>query len=161
MLKKQFILNSLIIFLIFFLDRISKIYILNLSENQGTIDITINPFLNIILVWNSGIGFGFLQFDENIIYNLITVLIVIVNIIIIYLIFNSEKLHKILFSMILGGSLGNLYDRIYYNSVPDFIDLNYNGYHWFVFNVADIFISLGIICLIFAELLNYKKINEK
>ncbi len=116
--------------------------------------------MNIILVWNSGIGFGLLQFDENIIYNLITVLIVIVNIIIIYLIFNSEKLHKILFSMILGGSLGNLYDRIYYNSVPDFIDLNYNGYHWFVFNVADIFISLGIIALIFLELFIKTK-NEK
>ena len=160
MIKKRFILNFLIIFFIFFLDRISKIYILNLAEDQGIIDITINPFLNIILVWNSGIGFGLLQFDENIIYNLITVLIVIVNIIIIYLIFNSEKLHKILFSMILGGSLGNLYDRIYYNSVPDFIDLNYNGYHWFVFNVADIFISLGIIALIFLELFIKTK-NEK
>ena len=127
MVKKQFILNFIIIFFIFFLDRITKNYILNLAENQGIIDITINPFLNIILVWNSGIGFGLLQFDENIIYNLITVLIVIVNIIIIYLIFNSEKLHKILFSMILGGSLGNLYDRLYYSAVPDFIDLNYNG----------------------------------
>ena len=160
MIKKQFILNLIIIFFVFFLDRISKIYILNLAENQEIIDITINPFLNLILVWNSGIGFGLLQFDENIIYNLITVLIVIVNIIIIYLIFNSEKLHKILFSMILGGSLGNLYDRIYYNSVPDFIDLNYNGYHWFVFNVADIFISLGIIALIFLELFIKTK-NEK
>ena len=160
MIKKQFILNFLIIFFIFFLDRITKNYILNLAEDQGIIDITINPLLNIILVWNSGIGFGLLQFDENIIYNLITVLIVIVNIIIIYLIFNSEKLHKILFSMILGGSLGNLYDRIYYNSVPDFIDLNYNGYHWFVFNVADIFISLGIIVLIFLELFIKTK-NEK
>ncbi len=160
MVKKQFILNFIIIFFIFFLDRITKNYILNLAEDQGIIDITINPFLNIILVWNSGIGFGLLQFDENIIYNLITVLIVIINIIIIYLIFNSEKLHKILFSMILGGSLGNLYDRIYYNSVPDFIDLNYNGYHWFVFNVADIFISLGIIALIFLELFIKTK-NEK
>ena len=161
MIKKQFILNFLIIFFIFFLDRISKIYILNIAENQGIVDITLNPFLNIILVWNSGIGFGLLQFDENIIYNLITVLIVIVNIIIIYLIFNSEKLHKILFSMILGGSLGNLYDRIYYNSVPDFIDLNYNGYHWFVFNVADIFISLGIACLIFAEVFFNKGSNDE
>ena len=160
MVKKQFILNFIIIFFIFFLDRITKNYILNIAEDQGIIDITINPFLNIILVWNSGIGFGLLQFDENIIYNLITALIVIVNIIIIYLIFNSEKLHKILFSMILGGSLGNLYDRIYYNSVPDFIDLNYNGYHWFVFNVADIFISLGIIALIFLELFIKTK-NEK
>ena len=159
MIKKQLILNFIIIFFIFFLDRISKIYILNLFENQGTIDITINPFLNIILVWNSGIGFGLFQFDETIAYNLITILILIINLIIIYLFFISDNFHKLLFSMILGGSLGNLYDRVYYSAVPDFIDLNYNGYHWFVFNVADIFITIGIFTLIFIEI--FKKKNEK
>ena len=159
MIKKQFILNFIIIFFIFFLDRISKIYILNLAENQGTIDITINPFLNIILVWNSGIGFGLFQFDERFAYNLITILILIINFVIIYLLLNAEKFHKILFAMILGGSFGNLYDRIYYSAVPDFIDLNYNGYHWFVFNVADIFISIGIFALIFHEVFGKK--NEK
>ena len=96
MIKKQFILNFLIIFFIFFLDRISKIYILNIAENQGIVDITLNPFLNIILVWNSGIGFGLLQFDESIIYNIITILILIINFIIIYLLFNSDNLQKIL-----------------------------------------------------------------
>ena len=160
MIKKQFILNFIIIFFIFFLDRISKIYILNLAENQEIIDITINPFLNIILVWNSGIGFGLLQFEESIIYNLITILILIINFVIIYLLFHSDNLQKILFSMILGGSFGNFYDRIYYSAVPDFIDLNYNGYHWFVFNVADIFISIGILGLIFIELFRKNK-NEK
>ena len=160
MLNKKYILNFLIIFFIFFLDRISKIYILNLAENEGVVDITVNSFLNIILVWNSGIGFGLLQFDGNLIYNLITLLIVIVNFIIIYLIFNSTRLHQMLFSMILGGSLGNLYDRVSYSAVPDFIDLNYSGYHWFVFNVADIFISIGIFTLIFLELF-IKKNNEK
>ena len=159
MIKKQFILNFIIIFFIFFLDRISKIYILNLAENQGTIDITINPFLNIILVWNSGIGFGLFQFDERFAYNLITILILIINFVIVYLLLNAEKFHKILFAMILGGSFGNLYDRIYYSAVPDFIDLNYNGYHWFVFNVADIFISIGIFALIFHEV--FRKKNEK
>ena len=159
MIKKQFILNFIIIFFIFFLDRISKIYILTLAENQGTIDITIDPFLNIILVWNSGIGFGLFQFDERFAYNLITILILIINFVIIYLLLNSKKFHKILFAMILGGSFGNLYDRIYYSAVPDFIDLNYNGYHWFVFNVADIFISIGIFALIFHEVFGKK--NEK
>jgi len=115
--------------------------------------------LNIILVWNSGIGFGLLQFDERIAYNIITILIVIINFVIIYLLINSDSLRKILFSMILGGSFGNLYDRIYYSAVPDFIDLNYNGYHWFVFNVADIFISIGIFALIFFEIFGKK--NEK
>jgi len=159
MIKKQFILNFLIIFFIFFLDRTSKIYILNIAESQGIVDITLNPFLNIILVWNSGIGFGLLQFDERIAYNIITILIVIINFVIIYLLINSDSLRKILFSMILGGSFGNLYDRIYYSAVPDFIDLNYNGYHWFVFNVADIFISIGIFALIFFEIFGKK--NEK
>ena len=159
MVKKQFILNFIIIFFIFFLDRITKNYILNLAEDQGIIDITINPFLNIILVWNSGIGFGLFQFDETIAYNLITILILIINLIIIYLLFISDNFHKIIFSMILGGSLGNLYDRVYYSAVPDFIDLNYNGYHWFVFNVADIFITIGIFTLIFIEI--FKKKNEK
>ena len=159
MVKKQFILNFIIIFFIFFLDRITKNYILNLAEDQGIIDITINPFLNIILVWNSGIGFGLLQFEKSIIYNSITILILIINFVIIYLLFHSDNLQKILFSMILGGSFGNFYDRIYYSAVPDFIDLNYNGYHWFVFNVADIFISIGIFALIFHEV--FRKKNEK
>ena len=159
MLKKQFILNSLIIFLIFFLDRLSKFYILNIAENEGTVNITINSFLNVILVWNAGIGFGLLQFDQTFVYNLITILIFLINLLIIYLLFNAEKLHKIFFAMILGGSLGNLYDRVYYSAVPDFIDLNYNGYHWFVFNVADIFITIGILALILFEI--FKKKNDK
>ena len=159
MIKKQLIFNFLLILFIFFLDRISKIYILNLAENLNKLDIKINSFLNIILVWNAGIGFGLFQFDENFIYNLVTILIILVNLIIILLLFKSEKFHQILFAMILGGSLGNLYDRIYYLAVPDFIDLNYNGYHWFVFNVADIFITIGIFTLIFTEI--FIKKNEK
>ena len=115
--------------------------------------------MNIILVWNSGIGFGLFQFDKATAYNLITIIILLVNLIIIYLLFKSENLHKIFFSMILGGSFGNLFDRFYYSAVPDFIDLNYNGYHWFVFNVADIFISIGIITLIILEM--FIKKNEK
>ncbi len=159
MIKKKFILNFLIIFLIFFLDRISKLYILNIAETVDNVDITINSFLNIILVWNSGIGFGLFQMDQASIYNFITILIIFVNLIIIYLLFKAEGFHKILFSLILGGSFGNLYDRLYYSAVPDFIDLNYNGYHWFVFNVADIFITIGIFALILTELL--KKKDEK
>tara|TARA_Y100000590_G_scaffold259071_1_gene290751 strand:+ start:157 stop:636 length:480 start_codon:yes stop_codon:yes gene_type:complete len=159
MIKKQFILNFLIIFFIFFLDRLTKFYILNIAENEGVVDITINSFLNVILVWNAGIGFGLFQLNQAFAYNIVTILIFLINLIIIYLLFYSEKLHKIFFSMILGGSLGNFYDRVIYSAVPDFIDLNYNGYHWFVFNVADIFISIGIISLIFFEI--FKKKNEK
>ena len=159
MKKKQIILNLIIFFLIFFLDRISKLYILNIAETEGNVDIVVNSFLNIILVWNSGIAFGLFQVDKALIYNFITILIIIVNLIIIYLLYRASNFHKILFSMILGGSFGNLYDRIYFAAVPDFIDLNYKGYHWFVFNVADIFITIGIITLIFFEILQIK--NEK
>ncbi len=157
---KKIFANLLIVTLIFLIDRFTKIYIINLSDNFSDLNISITNFLNIILVWNSGIGFGLFQFDERIAYNTITVLVVIINLVLIYLLIYADSLRKILFSMILGGSFGNLYDRIYYSAVPDFIDLNYNGYHWFVFNVADIFISLGIISLIFLELFIKTK-NEK
>ena len=158
MIKQKIIFNLLIISLLFFLDRASKVYILNVAESIGIVDITLSPFLNIILVWNTGIGFGLFQLDQAFAYNLITILIVIINVVIIYLLIYADKLNKFFFSMILGGSIGNLYDRIYYSAVPDFIDLNYNGYHWFVFNVADIFISVGIFALIFVEV--FKKKNE-
>ena len=102
-------------------------------------------------------GFGLLSFDQSKIYNLITILIIIINLIIIYLAIMTKNIRVYFFLLILGGSLGNLFDRLYYSAVPDFIDINYRGYHWFVFNVADIFITLGIICLIIAELLNYKQ----
>ena len=167
MLKKQFskkvFIYLLIISFAFFLDRISKIYILNLAESSGAVNIPLTSFLNFILVWNTGIGFGLFSFDGSTMYNLITILIVIVNLIIIYLMLISDDIRGYLFSIILGGSLGNLFDRLYYSAVPDFIDFNYNNYHWFVFNVADIFISVGIMCLIFVELFFNKSniSNEK
>ena len=154
--KKTFIYFGIILF-IFLADRISKIYILSVLEDLGFVDININSYINLILVWNSGIGFGLLSFDQSSIYNVITILIIFVNLLIVYLIIKSKDKTAYFFLIILGGSLGNLFDRIYYSAVPDFIDISYKGYHWFVFNIADMFISLGIICLIFAELLNYKK----
>jgi len=159
MIKSKYLIHISIILIIFIIDRLSKIYVINLSENLMDLNIPVTSFLNIILVWNSGIGFGLFQIDKSFVYNFITIFILIINLIIIYLIFTADKLQKILFAMILGGSLGNFYDRVYYSAVPDFIDLNYNGYHWFVFNVADIFISLGILLLIFFEL--FIKRNEK
>tara|TARA_B100002051_G_C16685747_1_gene612495 strand:- start:826 stop:1314 length:489 start_codon:yes stop_codon:yes gene_type:complete len=155
-LKKTFIYFGIILF-IFLADRFSKLYILSVLENLGTVDININSYINLILVWNTGIGFGLLSFEQSEIYNLMTTLIIFVNLFIVYLITKSKDNSVYYFLIILGGSLGNLFDRIYYSAVPDFIDISYKGYHWFIFNVADIFISLGIFCLIFAELLNYKK----
>ncbi len=154
---KKVIIGIILLVLIFFLDRITKILILNIVEETGKLDIYVNSFLNLYLVWNKGIGFGLLSFDQKSTYNVISLLILLINLIIIYLIYNEKSIKTYFLLVILGGSFGNLFDRIYYNAVPDFIDLNYKGYHWFIFNVADIFITLGILCLIFSELLNYKK----
>ena len=160
-------LNKLFIGLIFLvvcfsLDRFSKIYILNILNNEGQVDFYINQYLNIYLVWNTGIGFGLFSSENNIFYNLLTVIIVIINIVILYFAFIETKIKSFFLMVILGGSLGNLFDRLYYRAVPDFIDLNYAGYHWFIFNVADILITLGIICLILSEFIFYKqKNNEK
>ena len=162
-LSKKFFFYFLIVLFIFALDRISKIYVINIAETYGQVDIYINKFLNIILVWNSGIGFGLLSFEKQFLYNFITLIIILVNFVILYLGIKSNNFKGFLFFIILGGSLGNLFDRLYYSAVPDFIDINYNGFHWFIFNVADIFISVGILCLIFVELLFNKKenLNEK
>ena len=158
---KKIIIYFSILVTIFFLDRVSKLYILNIFEKENVVDIYVNNFLNIILVWNSGIGFGLLSFDKSIIYNFVTILIVLINIVILYLALKSNNLKGYLFIIILGGSLGNLFDRIYYSAVPDFIDLNYNNFHWFVFNVADIFITVGIMCLILVELFfNKHELND-
>ena len=162
-LDKKIIYYFLISLSIFALDRISKIYVINIAETYGQVDVYINKFLKIILVWNSGIGFGLLSFEKQFLYNLTTLIIILVNFVILYLGIKSNNFKGFLFFIILGGSLGNLFDRLYYSAVPDFIDINYNGFHWFIFNVADIFISVGIICLIFVELFFNKKekLNEK
>ncbi|MDC0215791.1 signal peptidase II [Candidatus Pelagibacter sp.] len=153
--KNLFIILFFII--IFSIDRISKIYILNLFEVDQLYNIYINSFLNINLIWNTGIGFGLFSSDTNLIYNSFTLLIILINIIIIIMIFKSTNYYSFLLIMILGGSMGNLFDRIYYKAVPDFIDLHYNDFHWFVFNIADIFITIGVVCLILVELILDKK----
>ena len=158
--RKIFIYIALVLF-VFALDRISKSIILNILDDAGKVDIYVNSFFSLFLVWNKGIGFGLFSFDKSSIYNGISLVILVINLIIIYLIYKENTPKTYFFAIILGGSFGNLFDRYYYSAVPDFIDLNYNGYHWFIFNVADIFITLGIICLILAEFLNYKKQNDK
>ena len=124
---KKIIIYFGIVLIIFLLDRFSKLYILSVLEDLGEVDIYINSYINFILVWNSGIGFGLLSFDDSIIYNTITILIILINLIIVYLIINSKDIRSYFFLIILGGSLGNLFDRIYYSAVLDFIDISYNS----------------------------------
>tara|TARA_B100000989_G_scaffold283876_1_gene250142 strand:- start:267 stop:764 length:498 start_codon:yes stop_codon:yes gene_type:complete len=157
----KLLVGFLFLVICFAIDRFSKIYILNILNNEGQVDFYINQYLNIYLVWNTGIGFGLFSSENRLFYNLFTSIIVIINFVILYFAFIETKIKSFFLMIILGGSLGNLFDRVYYRAVPDFIDLNYSGYHWFIFNVADIFITIGIICLILCEFIFYKKKNEK
>jgi signal peptidase II len=143
--KKENIYVILVILLIFFLDRYAKIKIIN---NFSDDIYYINNFINLNLIWNSGIGFGLLNFDSSLIYNLISFLIGSVIIFLFYYSITLKKTEKLIFSIIIGGALGNFYDRLSYNGVPDFIDLHYGNFHWFTFNVADIFISIAILAFI-------------
>ena len=149
--------KALIILITFLMDRLSKMYIINLQNTGLEVDIYISPFLNLFLVWNTGIGFGLISLESNIYYHLLTGLILIVNIILIYFLTKTSRLYAFLLALVIGGSLGNLFDRLYYYAVPDFIDFHLGNYHWFVFNVADIFITLGIIGIIFMELFKKEK----
>ena len=143
----------LIILIALLLDRLTKFYLINLQSGGIDIDFYVFSFLNFYLVWNTGIGFGLASTEANVIYHIITVVIVVVNFGLIYFLLKAKGIYIYLISIIIGGSLGNLFDRIYYYAVPDFIDIHLGNFHWFIFNVADIFITIGIIGLIFAELL--------
>jgi len=150
----------IIILSIFFFDRTTKIYLINLQTNGTDVDFYIYPFLNFYLVWNTGIGFGLISMETNIYYHILTSIILIINIGLIFFLIKSKGIYTYLIALIIGGSLGNLFDRIYYYAVPDFIDLHLGNYHWFIFNVADIFISAGIIGLILVELIKKEKISK-
>ena len=157
MLKKR-IFEIFFVFSIFIIDRISKFIIVSLSEPLGELNIYVTSFLNFNLLWNRGIAFGFLSFEKIFYYNLITLIIVLITLVITWTSIKSEGLEKKGFLMIVGGSTGNIFDRLYYSSVIDFIDINVNNFHWFIFNVADIFISLGVILLIYLEIFLKKKV---
>ena len=157
-MNKKKIYLFIFVLVLFTIDRVSKILILKNFLNNSSSEIYINSFLNFSLVWNSGIGFGILQLEANIFYLLISIIITAINLILIYWMFTSSNyLESIFISIILGGALGNLFDRYYYSSVPDFIDLHYESFHWFTFNIADIFITIGIVGLIIIDLFKIKK----
>ena len=159
--KKLVLMKKIIIILtIFFFDRLTKLYLINLQASGTDIDFYIFPFLNFYLIWNTGIGFGLASMEANIYYHILTTIIVFVNLGLIYFLLKSKGIYVYLLATIIGGSLGNLFDRIYYYAVPDFIDLHLGNYHWFIFNVADIFITVGIIGLILTELLRKEKISK-
>ena len=158
---KNFSLNFIILSSIFLIDRISKIYILKLAEIESSVDIYITSYLNLFLIWNKGIAFGLLSMNESMIYNIITCMIGLIIIVILFMMWKNNNIQRYFLALIAGGALGNLYDRIVYTAVPDFIDLHFQEFHWFVFNVADIFITVGVFCLILVELFYNDKITNE
>ena len=160
-LNKSFLINISLIFLIFLLDRVSKIYVINLDKKLLGSEIFSSKYLNISLIWNEGIAFGLLSFDQENLYNLLTILIILIIFFIFVMILKSSGLEKLALIMILGGALGNVFDRIFYKAVPDFIDFHVGDFHWFIFNISDIFISIGVIIMVFLEIFkNNKTIDD-
>jgi signal peptidase II len=159
-LKKNIISLGLIL-VIFSVDRISKIYILKFAKLENAVDIYLTSYLNLNLVWNQGIAFGLFSMQKSYLYGLISFLIVLVILAVIVMLIKTDGFKKYLLAMIIGGALGNLFDRMYYSGVPDFIDFHINNFHWFIFNVADIFISIGIFCLIITEIFDKKRTNDE
>tara|TARA_B100000900_G_C20551306_1_gene704841 strand:+ start:20 stop:514 length:495 start_codon:yes stop_codon:yes gene_type:complete len=156
-LRKSFIISSSLVFSIFLLDRLSKLYVIFFDQKIFDNEIFTSKFLNIQLVWNDGIAFGLLSFSQEKSYNLLTIFISLVVIFIFYLVVKTKGLKNYALLMILGGALGNLFDRLYYKAVPDFIDVHFENFHWFIFNVADIFITIGVIFVIFLEIIDNNK----
>ena len=157
-LSKNFYVSFSIVVLIYFLDRLSKIYVIQLDKNNLGSDIFNSAYLNIVLIWNKGIAFGLLSFSESYLYNIISLIIAIIIIVLVIMSLKSQGFKRYSLLMIVGGALGNLHDRIFFNAVPDFIDFHVGNFHWFVFNIADIFISLGVIILIVLEFFGKKKV---
>ena len=161
-LFKKYFLEIIIILVIFFLDRISKLYVIHQDKLNFNSEIYLSKFLNIRLIWNEGIAFGLLSFDEKYLYNLITILIFLVIVYIIFIASKSDDLRKYSLVLVIGGAIGNLFDRLIYNAVPDFIDFHVGNFHWFIFNVSDIFITIGVILMIVIEIIiKPKTINDE
>ena len=160
-LSKNFYISFSIVTLIYFLDRLSKIYIIQLDKNNLGLDIFNSAYLNIVLIWNKGIAFGLLSFNESYLYNIISLIISIIIVVLVVMSLKNKGFKRYSLLMIIGGALGNLHDRIFSNAVPDFIDFHVGNFHWFIFNVADIFISLGVFFMILIELTDNNITDEQ
>ena len=159
-LSKNFYISFSIVALIYFLDRLTKIYVIQLDKNNLGSDIFNSAYLNIVLIWNKGIAFGLFSFDESHLYNILSLIISIIVVILVIMSLKSHGFKRYSLLMIVGGALGNLHDRIFFNAVPDFIDFHVGNFHWFIFNVSDIFITLGVISMIVLELADNKTEKE-
>ncbi len=157
-LNKNFVTNFFIILGIFAFDRITKLYVISENEKSLSAELFESKYLNIFLIWNEGVAFGLLSFNESFGYNLVTIIIAIVIIVLIAMLLNAKKLKRLALLCVIGGAFGNFYDRVVFNAVPDFIDFHFGEFHWFIFNIADIFITVGILLLLIVDIF-FKKQN--
>ena len=158
--NKSFLINLLLASSIFLIDRLSKIYVIYLDKKFLGSEIFSSEFLNITLIWNEGIAFGLFSFDEKYLYNILTLFILIIVLIIFFMLIKSKGFKKYALLMILGGALGNVFDRIFYKAVPDFIDFHIGDFHWFIFNIADVFITLGVFFMILSEFIGNNNVKD-
>ena len=156
-INKIYNLNLIIVLSIFFLDRLSKIYIIKKTEETGSLIVFLSEYLNLQLVWNKGIAFGLFSFNEAYLYNILSLIISIIVTMLVVMSLKSQGFKRYSLLMIIGGAIGNLHDRIFFKAVPDFIDFHINDFHWFIFNVSDIFITFGVIFMIVLEITSNKK----
>ena len=126
--SKTFYINLIITISIFILDRLTKIYVIYLDKINNGSEIFSSKFLNIYLIWNEGIAFGLFSFDKGNLYNFLTLFIMIIIFVILYMITKSSGFKKYSLLMILGGAIGNVFDRIIYKAVPDFIDIHIGNF---------------------------------
>ena len=150
-INKNIFLNVVFVLSIFLIDRISKVYIIDLAKENINMNIYSSEILNIILIWNEGIAFGLFSNSSEVFYNGLTIIICLISLLVLLFAFKQDGLKKYALLSIFAGSLGNLYDRIFFSAVPDFIDFHINEFHWFIFNAADVFISIGVIIMIMTE----------
>ena len=156
-LDKKFLINTLLVLTIFLIDRISKIYVIYLDKKFLGSEIFASKYLNINLIWNDGIAFGLFSFEKSNLYNLLTLIIIGIIVLIIFMTVKAEGIKKYSFLMILGGAIGNVFDRLFNRAVPDFIDFHIGNFHWFIFNIADVFITIGVIFMILIEIIGNNK----
>ena len=159
-LNKSFYISFSIVALTYFLDRFTKIYVIQLDKNNLGSDIFNSAYLNITLIWNKGIAFGLFSFNGGYLYNILSIIILIIVVVLVIMSIKSQGLKRYSLLMVIGGALGNLHDRIFFNAVPDFIDFHIGNFHWFIFNVSDIFITLGVVSMIIVELIDKDKYNH-
>ena len=156
-LNKNFYIGFSIVILVYFIDRLTKMFVIQLDKNNLGSDIFNSTYLNIVLIWNRGIAFGLLSFNEDYLYNILSIIISMIVVALFIMSIKSQGFKRYSLLMVIGGALGNLHDRIFFKAVPDFIDFHIGSFHWFIFNVSDIFITFGIIFLIVLEISSNKE----